>query len=251
MRARNIKPGFYKNADLAECSLYARLLAPGLWMMADREGRLEDRPKQIKGEVFPYDDVNVDPLLDELQRWNHIVRYQVGGKRYIQVLNFKEHQTPHIKEKQSDIPSHDGSTSPAPVEHQTHTENAPDQNPLIPDSGFLIPDNSPVGEGGASPPLPPPPPPGSESKKSKQAQPSPTRGTRLKADWTLPQDWGEWAESQGMTPQSILRERDKFRDYWRAKAGSGGSKADWEATWRNWIRRHLEEGENAGIRRRA
>jgi len=33
----------------------ARLLYPGLWMLADREGRLEDRPLRIKAEILPYD----------------------------------------------------------------------------------------------------------------------------------------------------------------------------------------------------
>ena len=65
MRARNIKTGFYKNDQLAECSLAARLLFPGLWMMADRDGRLEYRPKRIKAEVFPYDDVDVSALVGE------------------------------------------------------------------------------------------------------------------------------------------------------------------------------------------
>ncbi|MCX8018393.1 MAG: hypothetical protein N2690_10910, partial [Rhodocyclaceae bacterium] len=60
MRARNIKPGFYKNEDLAECSVWARLIFPGLWMMADRDGRLEDRPKRIKAELLPFDAVDVD-----------------------------------------------------------------------------------------------------------------------------------------------------------------------------------------------
>lgn len=118
MRARNIKPGFYKNADLAECSVEARLLAPGLWMLADREGRLVDRPKQIKGEIFPYDNMEVEKLLQELQEKNHITRYQIGGVKYIQITRFLDHQKPHIREKQSLIPEvgakHDlGSAEPA------------------------------------------------------------------------------------------------------------------------------------------
>ena len=72
-RARNIKPGFYKNEDLAECSPWARLIFPGLWMLADREGRMEDRPKRIKGELLPYDSIDVDPLLEELARWGFIL----------------------------------------------------------------------------------------------------------------------------------------------------------------------------------
>lgn len=108
MRARNIKPGFYRNADLTECSLAARLLAPALWMLADREGRLEDRPKQIKGEVFPHDNIDTEPLLQELHTSGHITRYEAGGKKYIQVEKFLEHQFPHHREKQSVIPQASG-----------------------------------------------------------------------------------------------------------------------------------------------
>ena len=39
-RARNIKPGFFRNADLAELTFEARLLFIGLWTLADSEGRL-------------------------------------------------------------------------------------------------------------------------------------------------------------------------------------------------------------------
>lgn len=105
MRARNIKPGFYRSDELAECSFAARLLAPGLWMMADRQGRLEDRPKKIKGEVLPYDAIDIIPLLDELEKNNHIMRYEVDGKKYIQILTFSEHQNPHYSEKDSSIPA--------------------------------------------------------------------------------------------------------------------------------------------------
>jgi len=36
MRARNIKPGFFSNEDLAECSPWSRLCFAGLWLLADR-----------------------------------------------------------------------------------------------------------------------------------------------------------------------------------------------------------------------
>ena len=65
-RSRNIKPGFFLNDELAECDPLARLLFAGLWCIADREGRLEDRPKRIKAEVLPYDDCDVDELLNQL-----------------------------------------------------------------------------------------------------------------------------------------------------------------------------------------
>ena len=134
-RARNIKPGFYKNADLAECSYPARLVFPGLWMLADRCGRLQDRPKQIKGELLPHDQENMDALLDELARNSFILRYAVEGKRYIQILNFEKHQHPHVKEPPSTIPAPDNNCS-CPVQKRL----TPDSLLLIPDTGLRIPD---------------------------------------------------------------------------------------------------------------
>jgi hypothetical protein len=108
-----LKPGFFKNADLAEVPFEGRILFQGLWCLADRRGRLIDRPKQIKGEVLPYDDVSVPPLLDALQNHGLILRYETKGNRYIQIVNFEKHQYPHIKEAESTIP--------APYKNRTST----------------------------------------------------------------------------------------------------------------------------------
>lgn len=66
-----------------------------------------------------------------------------------------------------------------------------------------------------------------------------TTGTRLEADWKLPNRWGQWAiaERPEMSAEEIRRQADMFADHWRAATGKDGRKADWEATWRNWIRR--------------
>jgi uncharacterized phage protein (TIGR02220 family) len=102
-RARNIKPGLYKNEDLAECSIWARFIFPGLWMLADREGRLEDRPKRIKAELLPFDSQSVEPLLSELADKGFIYRYDADGVAAIQILGFLKHQSPHYSEKPSVI----------------------------------------------------------------------------------------------------------------------------------------------------
>lgn len=103
-RSRNIKPGFFTNDELAECSPYARLLFAGLWTIADKEGRLDDRPKKIKALVLPFDTVDCDELLAQLHAKNFITRYVVEGNGYIQINNWKKHQNPHCKEAASDIP---------------------------------------------------------------------------------------------------------------------------------------------------
>lgn len=107
MRARNIKPGFFINEELAALPPLARILFAGLWCMADREGRLEDRPKRIKVQLLPYDDCNVDELLQLLADAGFIRRYEVRGIRVIDIPTFKRHQNPHKNEKTSELPAYE------------------------------------------------------------------------------------------------------------------------------------------------
>lgn len=154
MRARNIKPGFFANEDLAECSPLTRILFAGLWCLADREGRMEDRPKRIRAELLPYDACDADQLLDELEAHGFITRYAHGEHRFIQVLNFCKHQNPHVKEAKSSIPA-PGQSGLDNDEHRTSTVQAPDKNQtspadsLIPDS--LIPEEEHVDASASTP----------------------------------------------------------------------------------------------------
>jgi len=102
MRARNLKPGFFQNEYLAELPPLARILFCGLWCSADRHGRLEYRPKKIKAEILPYDDVDVAHLVGDLEASpdRFIYRYMVAGREYIQISNFSSHQEPHPREKE-------------------------------------------------------------------------------------------------------------------------------------------------------
>lgn len=150
-RARSIKPGFFRNADLVELPMEARLLFVGLWTLADREGRLEDRPKQIKMEIFPADSVDCDALLMQLASTGMVARYEVDGKRYLQVVNFTRHQNPHRDEKASTLPDQYGNRAdiePAPKKHRASTVQAPCKDGantvaigLTPDSGLLTPES--------------------------------------------------------------------------------------------------------------
>lgn len=104
MRARLLKPGFFTNEVLAELPFEGRLLFAGLWTLADREGRLEDRPKRIKAALFSWDAVDVHSLLIALEAKGFIDRYVVNGMPLLQVAKFSEHQTPHPRETPSLLP---------------------------------------------------------------------------------------------------------------------------------------------------
>lgn len=103
-RARNIKPGLFKNEVLVELPVFCRLLFIGLWTLADREGRLEDRPKRIKLELFPYDNEDTDAAIQALADSGFIERYESNGFKVIQIVNFIKHQAPHGTEKDSKLP---------------------------------------------------------------------------------------------------------------------------------------------------
>lgn len=148
-RARNIKPGFFRNAQLVELGFDRRLLFAGLWTLADREGRLEDRPKQIKMDIFPADNVDVDKALNDLARAELIQRYESGGKRYIQIVTFLKHQNPHHKEPPSTIPKpeadpvlHEPETlGSGCLEHDCNLGNASGESGASPSLTVLIPDS--------------------------------------------------------------------------------------------------------------
>jgi hypothetical protein len=103
-RIRYIKHGFFTNEQLADCSAQARLLFAGLWIVADSAGRLEDRPRRLKAELFPFDDWDVNKMLEELCEAKLVLRYSVSEEHFIQVINFSKHQRPHPNEPETLIP---------------------------------------------------------------------------------------------------------------------------------------------------
>ncbi|WP_225784477.1 hypothetical protein [Xenophilus sp. Marseille-Q4582] len=225
-RARNIKPGFFKNEDLAECTPWARLCFAGLWCLADREGRLEDRPKRIKGELFPADTVDVEPLLQELQRWKFILRYEVDGLHAIQILKFKEHQTPHYSEK------------PSVIKAPSLQEFSPIKKPSDPDDSG----NDDGMKRGSQPPDSLNPdslnPDSGKKTARKRAPPAPVMDC---PDDVEPQTWADWQQlrkaKRAPVTDTVLAEArreagkarltlERFLRIWCVR-GSQGLQADW------------------------
>lgn len=233
-RSRNLKPGFFTNDDLGELDPLARLMFAGLWTLADRSGRLEDRPKKIKAEVLPYDNCDAEAFLAQLAERGFILRYEVAGKRFIQVLAWDKHQNPHCKEAPSIIPApsvHVDATEAAPDKHSASTVLAqgeeqplPERAGLIPDSLNLIPDSSPL--------IP----------REEPVQPRAPRSAPLpKPDDVSLQVWADWCQlrkaKKATVSETVLKEAraesakagltlERFLTIWCAR-GSQGLQADW------------------------
>lgn len=155
MRARGLKPAFFKNELLATSDPLYAWIFQGLWCLADRAGRLEDRPRRIHLEVNPGRAFEgTDEALKWLDENEFIERYEAAGVQCIQVVNFEKHQYPHVREPDSKLPERpepDASTGKAPDEHQAGTSSAR----LTADCGLLTAD---CGEKDSSePPAPSPP----------------------------------------------------------------------------------------------
>ncbi len=85
-RIRTVKPELFRHEGLydleTELGIPVRLAWIGLFTIADREGRFKWRPRAIKAEVLPYDDVDFSRVLDALVTRGFLVRYTHAGNEY-------------------------------------------------------------------------------------------------------------------------------------------------------------------------
>jgi hypothetical protein len=94
-----IKPEFWSDERIGECSASARLLFIGTWNFADDYGNLDRSPKQLKAQIFPYDLINCEALILELLERDLVSEYEVDGKKYLHINGFDKHQIIDRKSK--------------------------------------------------------------------------------------------------------------------------------------------------------
>jgi len=72
------------------------------------------------------------------------------------------------------------------------------------------------------------------------------KASRLPDDWRPDREYLEAAKliKHDLTQEWFVQVAHKFKDYWIAKAGKDATKADWLATWRNWIRREVDNAKS-------
>jgi hypothetical protein len=76
------------------------------------------------------------------------------------------------------------------------------------------------------------------------------RGTRLSEDWRPSEPTIAWSR-QMSGEVDITAEWSKFQDYWLSRAGAGARKTDWDRTWKNWLRKALDDSRRRGPTRTA
>lgn len=91
-RIRTVKPEFWIDERVGECSPTARLLFIATWNFADDNGNLERSSRQLKAQAFPYDSFDLEPLLLELIGKGLLEEYEVNSHKYLHISNFEKHQ---------------------------------------------------------------------------------------------------------------------------------------------------------------
>src|SRR5262245_61609870 len=206
-RIRTIKPAFFQNEMLASLPALARLLFIGLWTVADREGRLEDRPRRLKAQILPYDEADLEALLSGLSQAGFIRRYSYEGTDYIEIANFLRHQRPHPRESASEIPP----APPRPALGKPRLVLGQSKDP-----------QEEIQEENQEETLP------------RIASGKPRRATRWPADFTLTDGRMGLGKDLGV---EMPWEWNHFKDHHQAK---GSRFLDWDAAWRTWLRNAVD-----------
>lgn len=225
-RIRTIKPEFWSSESITCLPRDTRLAYIGLWCVADDEGRFRAQIGVLAGQLFPEDDDGreiVERALAELS--GALSEDSVRTHGALSEDSLPERKGKDITQVSSPLglgrgsggrgpsagPPVDNSGSPAPsadaaVAHPTEADGAETPDALVP-----------------------------------VAEPSPTkadrRGRRLPDGWAPARTAATLDLETGHDPAWLERELDRFRDHWAAQAGAKGRKSDWDATWRNWLRR--------------
>lgn len=123
-RIRTVKPELFRHEELfeleVETGLPIRLSFIGLFTCADREGRFVWKPRQLKLDCLPYDDIDFSRVLDALVTRGFVVRYASQGKEFGCIPSFLRHQVINNREKPSEIPSFNESDGEIKVEEKNN-----------------------------------------------------------------------------------------------------------------------------------
>jgi hypothetical protein len=111
-RIRTVKPELYRHEGLFELEQETgwpmRIAFAGLFAIADREGRFEWKPKILKLDVLPHDEIDFERVLNAFASRGFLVKYKSNTgdphKFYGWIRNFRVHQVINNKESQSKLP---------------------------------------------------------------------------------------------------------------------------------------------------
>lgn len=142
MRKRELSPTFWRDERVWKLTHHAKLLYLGLFGVADRAGRMLDKPFEIGVEVWPWAPMEASALIDEIVNVGLICRYEVRGQRLLAFpkVAWAKHQRLHPKERPSILPANplevqvaEGAPQGSPRSSPGITQVDPSREKVVPD----------------------------------------------------------------------------------------------------------------------
>lgn len=243
-RIRSVHPGLFTDEAFVSLSDAAQIFFIGLWTEADDQGVFEWKPVTLRMRLRGAKDGSVETLLSELVDAQCICSYEIEGRKLGAIRNFRKFQKPKTPNATHlttvtirnwvGLPGDISETPPNSA--NPISETPPRERPPFPPKGEK---SSLMEDGGED---------GGKEEKKDLMPPRAAKATRWDPEKPVPPEWvSEAAEIRkrgGLPPINAQFEASKFVDFWAAKSGKDGAKADWHATWRNWVR-NARSGTNA------
>ena len=213
MPNRIIKESICTSEQIDELSQGAEILFYRLMVNADDFGLFDARLKLIASKCFPLKSIDSKRLqadLAEICASGLVSLYEVDGRTYGRFISWEKHQ--QIRAKRAKFPMPECGREIICNQVQA---NAPviQSNPIQSES---------------------------------ESKPNPVekqRATRFPADAVLSDEWFDFCQTErpDLNPEKTF---ESFKDYWIAIPGAKGTKQDWPATWRNWVRKEQTQKSN-------
>jgi hypothetical protein len=93
-RIRSVHPGLFTDEAFIVLGSDAQIFLIGLWTEADDQGVFEWKPMTLRVRLRPGRDGDVVPILKELEAVDCIKKYEVDGRHYGAIRNFRKYQKP-------------------------------------------------------------------------------------------------------------------------------------------------------------
>ena len=216
-RIRTIKPEFWVDDQMVELDFVTRLLFIGLWNFVDDEGFIEYKPKRIKMQVFPADDLDVSRELQNLLEADRLSVCDSDQGELLHVINWERHQkiSNPTHTKFTNVAARTLTSEPVSLENSVPVEKSSYRSALKGKEG-----------------------------KGRERNEAPARGTRVPDSFSINKEMRDWASTE-VPLVDIDKKLPEFIDYWTGVAGAKGVKRDWLSTWRNGMRKQQEFAEIA------
>lgn len=235
MPNRILREGILTSPRIAKCGWAEEVFYRRLHSVVDDFGRYYADPGMLRAACYPrqlskVSDSDIGKWLTVLVEAALVRVYPAeDGERYLEVLDFGQ----QVRAKKSKFPE---MLSTCAADAKQTPSNA--HLDVFVFEGVSVSEGVVGGAAQDAAPQPPPPFDGTNAEilHGKAVVP-------IAASFELPEDWGVDAEALGWKPAEVLREAEKFRQYWTAGKGQGKRRAvkGWRQTWSNWLAKAAQD----------